>query len=456
MLFDTPLLNLSAKAPVASSSTGPAPATPASANKRKRSSSNAAHDGPAQQQGGQAAALPAAEINLDKLMKRMKAAEGASGVKGQQQSPRPAQSGNGGAKQGKRDSKKSATGANKGPLGSGAPTSSRAAEPAPSPAAAPPSKRQKKKGKGAAQQPDSPAPAPAAAPAAVSAAVAQLPQPPKRHVAPSQVVTATSAGKSGSMQDKLRAQLAGGKFRMLNEQLYTTSGDEAYSLMQDEGAFDDYHIGFRSQAATWPVHPLALIAQSLLSSLPANALIADFGCGDAALARTLVPTTSPAAASLPAMPSLKVPPKLVAQKQLKVASFDLLSQSSYVVEAECSSVPLPGGDAGGEIVDAVVCCLSLMGTDWIRMVREAKRVLKDGGVLKIAEVTSRFTSVDEFVKLVNALGFSLSHKDDSNTHFLLLDFTKKSGADAVENANTAAERTRKASTLLNPCIYKRR
>jgi len=31
-------------------------------------------------------------------------------------------------------------------------------------------------------------------------------------------------------------------------------------------------------------------------------------------------------------------------------------------------------------------------------------------VLKIAEVTSRFTSVDEFVKLVNALGFSLSHK----------------------------------------------
>ena len=141
-----------------------------------------------------------------------------------------------------------------------------------------------------------------------------------------------------------------------------------------------YHIGFRSQAATWPVHPLALIAQSLLSSLPANALIADFGCGDAALARTLVPTTAPAVATLPAMPSLKVPAKLVAQKQLKVASFDLLSQSSYVVEAECSSVPLPGGDAGGEIVDAVVCCLSLMGTDWIRMVREAKRVLKDGCV----------------------------------------------------------------------------
>ncbi|TNY24823.1 ribosomal RNA-processing protein 8 [Rhodotorula diobovata] len=383
MLFDTPLLNLSAKEPVASTA---GPSTPASAKKRKRSSSNAAaHDGPAPQPAGQGAALPAAEINLDKLMKRMKA-------------------------------------------GAAAATSS-ADEPA--------------------ALSDSPAP-----PKPVSAAVAQLAQ--QRRAVPSQVVTASTAGKSGSMQDKLRAQLAGGKFRMLNEQLYTTSGDDAHALMQEEGAFDDYHIGFRSQAATWPVHPLALIAQALLSSLPANALIADFGCGDAALARTLCPSTSPAAATLPPMPSLKVPAKVVAQKQLKVASFDLLSQSSFVVEAECSSVPLPGGTAGGEIVDAVVCCLSLMGTDWIRMVREAKRVLKDGGVLKIAEVTSRFTSVDEFVKLVNALGFTLSHKDDSNTHFLLLDFTKKSGADAVEDANKAGERTRKAATLLNPCIYKRR
>lgn len=31
-------------------------------------------------------------------------------------------------------------------------------------------------------------------------------------------------------------------------------------------------------------------------------------------------------------------------------------------------------------------------------------------MLKIAEVTSRFTNIDEFVKLVSALGFSLSHK----------------------------------------------
>lgn len=34
--------------------------------------------------------------------------------------------------------------------------------------------------------------------------------------------------------DKMRAQLAGGRFRSLNEQLYTTSGDEALRMMQVE------------------------------------------------------------------------------------------------------------------------------------------------------------------------------------------------------------------------------
>ncbi|GAA6053190.1 hypothetical protein JCM3770_000018 [Rhodotorula araucariae] len=448
MLFDTPLLNFSAAAPVASSSSGAAQAAPGSAKKRRRSSSNAAYEPPAALSQGAAAKLPGTEINLDKLLKRMKASESASGGKapgagGNQQQLQQAKDGKG---------KK----ANKGSSVTEAPKQApvKTAETAPSPA--PSNKRHKKdkKGKGAPGSPAARSTALPDSPALGKSEIvgAALPQ---RHAAPSQIVTASTASKSGSVQDKLRAQLAGGKFRMLNEQLYTTSGGEAHSLMKEDGAFDDYHIGFRSQAATWPVHPLALIAQSLLAALPTNALIADFGCGDAALARTLCPTSAPAASDLPPMPSLKVHAKLVAQKQLKVASFDLVSQSSYVVEAECSSVPLPGGTAGGEIVDAVVCCLSLMGTDWIGMVREAKRVLKDGGVLKIAEVTSRFTSIDEFVKLVNALGFSLSHKDESNTHFILLDFAKKSGATADEDGK-AAERTRKAATLLNPCIYKRR
>lgn len=68
-----------------------------------------------------------------------------------------------------------------------------------------------------------------------------------RHSAPSLTVvgsTLTGSTKKGSVQDKLRAQLAGGKFRMLNEQLYTTSGDDAHRLMKEDGAFDDVSFFF--------------------------------------------------------------------------------------------------------------------------------------------------------------------------------------------------------------------
>ncbi|GAA6028438.1 hypothetical protein JCM8097_007029 [Rhodosporidiobolus ruineniae] len=447
MLFDTPLLNLASNTPVASSSSS----TPN--NKRKRANSNST---PSQDNTDQ---LAGAAINVDKLLKHIKNQGDNHSAKGKQ--------GGGDKPQGKKPKKEhqpkerqelkpqqqhfeqSQSSNRKGGKGK--------------------NKRDKRKSGDLPPKERSSSP-PTAASHGVQPIVLTPGMTLHRFSAPSQSLPSPSTGattngalgggKKGSVQDKLRAQLAGGKFRMLNEQLYTTSGGEAYRLMKDEGAFDDYHIGFRSQAATWPVHPLTLIARALLDSLPANSLIADFGCGDAALARSLcpAPSSSSASASLPPIPSLKLPAKLVAQKALKVISLDLVSQSSFVVEAECHSVPLPGGTAGGEIVDAVVCCLSLMGTDWIGMVREARRVLKDGGVLKIAEVTSRFPSLDDFIKLLASLGFTLSHKDDSNTHFLLLDFTKSASSSGGEgeNPNKVQENSRKAEKLLNPCIYKRR
>lgn len=177
-------------------------------------------------------------------------------------------------------------------------------------------------------------------------------------IQPSASTSAPSAPQT-SLQTALRAKLAGGKFRMLNETLYTTTGAEAWETMKDEGAFDDYHAGFRGQAAHWPVQPINLITASLLETLKPRSLVADFGCGDAQLARSLAAQEG---------------------QELKCLSFDLVSKDSWVVEAECSSVPLPGGK-GGEIVDAVVCCLSLMGTDWINCVREARRILRAGQVV---------------------------------------------------------------------------
>ena len=84
--------------------------------------------------------------------------------------------------------------------------------------------------------------------------------------------------------ERAHAQLAGGRFRFLNEALYTQSGDAAAALFGGQPElFAQYHAGFRSQTAAWPLQPLD-VAIAWLHGLPASAAVADFGCGDARLA----------------------------------------------------------------------------------------------------------------------------------------------------------------------------
>ena len=64
-------------------------------------------------------------------------------------------------------------------------------------------------------------------------------------------------------------------------------------------------------------------------------------------------------------------------------SFDLVSENAFVIEADtCSKIPLPGGegveDDDAQVVDIVVCALSLMSTNWIGCIREAWRILRPG------------------------------------------------------------------------------
>lgn len=151
--------------------------------------------------------------------------------------------------------------------------------------------------------------------------------------------------------------------------------------------FEQYHMTHRVLTSAWPSPPLPhLIA--LLTPLPAKTVIVDLGCGDAGLARALVPQG-------------KV-----------VLSYDLVGDSGipastggggWVVETDfLEGVPLPGRtggsstkmiidtkdvrkskmnrgveeEAASEVVDVVVCCLSLMGTNWVGGIYEACRILK--------------------------------------------------------------------------------
>lgn len=152
---------------------------------------------------------------------------------------------------------------------------------------------------------------------------------------------------------------------------------------------------------------------------------------------------------------------------MTVLSFDLVSDGGLVVEADiCTHVPLPGSESKpadekgkgkiqgeGGVVDVVVCALSLMGTNWPGTIREAWRILRADGELKIAEVTSRFTDVDAFVSLVGSIGFRLVSKDEENTHFTLFEFVKVSRKTIGQKE---WEGLLGQGDVLKACEYKRR
>jgi ribosomal RNA-processing protein 8 len=113
---------------------------------------------------------------------------------------------------------------------------------------------------------------------------------------------------------------------------------------------------------SWPTNPVDHYITKLASHA-SKTLIADLGCGDAALAKGLL------------------------HKGISVVSFDLVSDGKFVVETDiCDKIPLPGseGNAGektmgeGQVVDVAVCSLSLMGLNWLICIREAWRILKPG------------------------------------------------------------------------------
>lgn len=335
---------------------------------------------------------------------------------------------------------------------------------------------------------------PTASPAKISSTPAAKANSPSK----AQTISSDASGGGGkltALQAQMLSKLSGSRFRTINEKLYTTQSDEAVRMIDASPAmFDEYHQGFREQVRSWPKNPLDRIVEMFdPSSSSANsgkkgkgkahtgvnvskftketesiftpgALVVDLGAGEGGLAKKLVP------------------------KGAKVLCYDLVTTKDGWVRkqdtAAIGGLPLPGyfseedplgvqsppeGAAPG-VADVAVFCLSLMGTNWIHMLLEAKRVLRTGGELIIAEVSSRFEGFDKFIQVVQMLGFGLEHKDASNTHFVLFEFVKltdKEHSLAMTKSDTAVEgidpRTMTleelaeyGKTLLKPCIYKRR
>ena len=186
------------------------------------------------------------------------------------------------------------------------------------------------------------------------------------------VHTVTSSGQGSHagrtlslLQQKFSKKLDGARFRVINETLYTSRGDEAFQLFQsDPDQFHIYHKGFREQSSAWPYNPLDGIIDWIRSEHKLS-VIADMGCGDARLASSV---------------------------SNKVHSFDLVASNPAVPVVACDIAHVPLQDCS---VDIVVFCLSLMGTNVYDFIREAYRILRPQGLIRIAEVRSRFEGMTD-------------------------------------------------------------
>ncbi|XP_017578594.1 ribosomal RNA-processing protein 8 [Pygocentrus nattereri] len=225
----------------------------------------------------------------------------------------------------------------------------------------------------------------------------------------------SSTDRSTALRARMEKRLESARFRYINELLYTsTSGEAKRMFKQDPDAIGIYHKGYTEQVRRWPANPVDSVI-SYIRQKPASLVVADFGCGDCKIALSV---------------------------KNKVHCFDLAPVCDLVTACDMAHVPL-----ADSTVDIAVFCLSLMGTNLGDFLAEANRVLVDGGVLKIAEVASRFEDIRPFVGALSRLGFKLVSKDTENTHFYCFEFIK------IQNA---PDNVKKIGLQLKPCLYKKR
>ena len=282
-----------------------------------------------------------------------------------------------------------------------------------------------------------------------------------------------------TLQKTFFARLTSSRFRELNEELYTQPSAQSFAqFTSNPELFTQYHTGFRRQVAEWPVNPIDVIYKKIIREYKKqkkrqDVVVADFGCGDAKLAERLLRLQSDENGSLVPKPFVNEIKKKkkgsnTGKCPFKVHSFDLVSGGNpLVTPADMTNVPLPD-----ESVDIGVYCLALMGTNVPDFIREGWRVLKFGGMLKVAEVRSRFEAcidegrkkhsrkskeetestkplmiLDDFESLMERCGFHCTNVDQSNKMFLFMDFIKLEGSTGL---------SKKENFSAKPCIYKRR
>jgi hypothetical protein len=180
--------------------------------------------------------------------------------------------------------------------------------------------------------------------------------------------------------DNYRRKL--GEFSEIQKLWSTRRSDNNFKEIQkNRESWDNYHKAYREIRKNWGENvPYHVIAEKIKKLNKPNLVVADFGCGDNLLKNEI---------------------------QNKVLSFDMGSNiNDNVIICDMSKLPIEDNS-----VHIGVFSLSLMGSNYTEYLKEAKRVIVNGGRLYIAEPYERWQNredgVDEIKSELEIEGFEV-------------------------------------------------
>lgn len=194
-------------------------------------------------------------------------------------------------------------------------------------------------------------------------------------------------------EEKNKAIHKYGDFSLMNQRFNTSKSSTMHErLVKDPEEFYLYHTLYREARETWTEIPYKVFSEQL-NKRP-DWIIGDFGCGEAELSKLI---------------------------RNKVYSFDHVAINPSVIACDMSNTGMKE-----EILDVAVFSLSLMGTNWQDYIKEAFRLLRNGGLLKIAEPSSGWeeNNYAELKKGIASAGFELLGEPRLSSKFIYIDGAK--------------------------------
>ena len=171
----------------------------------------------------------------------------------------------------------------------------------------------------------------------------------------------------------LRASL--GDFSEMNKSWSTTRSENTFKrLKNNEKEWFYYHDMYKKRREDWDEIPYLEIAKKIKER--PEWIVADMGCGENLLSKEVTN---------------------------KVHAFDYVAINKYVTACDMSSIPLQDNE-----IDAIVFCLSLMGSNYLDYIKEASRVVKLYGNIFICEPKKKVEKrLEALKKEIESTGFKI-------------------------------------------------